>query len=203
MDQTIAGAGTTAPLVGQPLDCLVDSYVETRRTRADSEHEGFRSMDLKSAVTMAALGLRSDGRKHEHLRRISQTALEECCARLVSRLEVIARFETFDQLLSFIESAVGRPHLDEDRVHGVNEMYYYDAACAIADQLELEIDAVYLHRGTREGAINLGLDGNLRALKVSTLPGPLQRLAPSEIEDFLCLYKDEMHRFRLLEPAIT
>lgn len=203
MDQTTAGAGTAGPLIGQALDYLVDSYVETRRTRADSEHEGFRSMDLKSAVTMAALGLRSDGRKHEHLRRIPQTALEECCARLVSRLETIARLETFDQLLSFIEAVVGRPHLDEDRVHGVNEMYYYDAACAIADQLELEIDAVYLHRGTRQGAINLGLNGNLRALKVSTLPTPLQRLAPSEIEDFLSLYKDEMHRFRVQEPTTS
>ncbi|ROH88798.1 hypothetical protein ED208_13375 [Stagnimonas aquatica] len=153
-------------------------------------------MDLKSAVTMAALGLRADGRRHEHLRRIPQAALEECCNRLVSRLEAIDRIASFDQLLDFIETVVGRPHEDEDRVHGVNEMYYYDAACAIANQLGLDIDAVYLHRGTREGAINLGLDGRLRSLKVSTLPEPLQQLAPGEVEDFLCVYKDEMRRFR-------
>jgi hypothetical protein len=196
MKRTAAGSGTSRPMRGQPLDYLVDAYLEQLGPRTAAERDGFRSMDLKSAVTMAALGLRADGRRHEHLRRIPQSALEECCERLVSRLEAIDRITAFDQLLDFIETVVGRPHEDEDRVHGVNEMYYYDAACAIADQLGLDIDAVYLHRGTRQGAINLGLDGSLRSLKVSTLPAPLRRLAPGEIEDFLCVYKDEMHRFR-------
>lgn len=196
MKRTVAGNSRVRPLTESPLDYLVDTYLVEFGPRAAEERDGFRDMDLKSAVTMAALGLRADGRRQAHLRRIPQIALEECCERLVSRLELIGRITSFEQLLEFIETVVGRPHDDEDRVHGVNEMYFYDVAHAIADQLGLDIDAVYLHRGTREGAVNLGLDGKLRTLQVDTLPKPLQRLTPEEIEDFLCVYKDEMHRFR-------
>jgi hypothetical protein len=56
----------------------------------------------------------------------------------------------------------------------------------------LEPDRIYLHAGTREGARALGLGGT--ALSKSELPKAFHRLSPGEIEDCLCIYKDDLRR---------
>jgi hypothetical protein len=50
---------------------------------------------------------------------------------------------------------------------------------------------VYLHSGTRKGALALELDTKKRvALEMFELPMPLRELAAHEVEDVLCIYKD-------------
>ena len=50
---------------------------------------------------------------------------------------------------------------------------------------------VYLHAGTRLGACALGL-GASTALAVSESPRELRVLKPHEVEDVLCIFKDEL-----------
>jgi hypothetical protein len=51
-----------------------------------------------------------------------------------------------------------------------------------------------IHRGTRAGAMALGLDASNETLEMSVLPAELQQLSASEGEDVLCIYKDEFAR---------
>lgn len=49
---------------------------------------------------------------------------------------------------------------------------------------------VYLHAGTRVGARVFNIGGD--SFDPGILPNAFSRLAPSEIEDCLCIYKDEL-----------
>src|SRR5207237_10549851 len=75
-------------------------------------------------------------------------------------------------------------------IPGLAELYSYDAALQIGAKLDLKPDVVYLHRGTRDGARNLGLPFRKATLDVGCLRRELSLLVPYEIEDFLCIYKD-------------
>ena len=77
------------------------------------------------------------------------------------------------------------------RVPGIGPVTIYDTAQRIGYRLGLAPDRVYLHAGTREGARKLGLDTSHEYLLPEELPFPLQKLAPADVEDFLCRYKDK------------
>jgi hypothetical protein len=73
-------------------------------------------------------------------------------------------------------------------------MYIYETADRIAHVRgpAFAPDRVYLHRGTRAGAIALGFDLSTRdkTLRIDQLPRELQSLTAREAEDVLCIYKD-------------
>jgi hypothetical protein len=77
-------------------------------------------------------------------------------------------------------------------VRGLGELYYYDTALRIGASLRLMPRRVYLHRGTRDGAHALGLACKADSLDPRDLPKALAVLEPREIEDFLCIYKDQL-----------
>jgi hypothetical protein len=56
---------------------------------------------------------------------------------------------------------------------------------------------VYLHRGTRIGAENLGVSNGKDVLDMSELPKALQKMEPYQVEDFLCICKDELKNCRV------
>jgi hypothetical protein len=70
-------------------------------------------------------------------------------------------------------------------------LYSYDTAVHIGAKLGLMPDEVYLHSGTRKGARALGLPYRQPTLQISSLPIALHQLAGYEIEDFLCIFKNE------------
>jgi hypothetical protein len=53
---------------------------------------------------------------------------------------------------------------------------------------------VYLHAGTRAGARALGLNWRATTLAVHDLPAELRVLAPHEIEDCLCIFKNNFEK---------
>ena len=75
----------------------------------------------------------------------------------------------------------------------------YDTSLRIGAHRGLWPRWVYLHTGTRTGAKALNLDISGVSLEVSDLPGPLRRLQPYEVEDFLCIYKQNLKTGRLLD----
>ena len=77
-------------------------------------------------------------------------------------------------------------------IRGLAELYYYDTALRIGASRSLMPKHVYLHRGTRDGARALGLDWRADLLDPRALPKELAVLEPHEIEDFLCIYKDQL-----------
>jgi hypothetical protein len=76
-------------------------------------------------------------------------------------------------------------------VYGIGELYVYDTALRIGVNLGVFPKEVYLHAGTRVGARKLGLDVSKPTVKMSFLPTHLRTLRPHEVEDVLCIFKDQ------------
>ena len=163
------------------LDDVVDDFIFGYRSAADAEFEGFANeASLEDAITRAARARNLDGKRHWHQRRFAKELLED--VHVVLQGLRLHDEQSFHELFELIEAAI-LP------MHGIGELMVYDTAQRIGARLGLEAEYVYLHRGTRDGAYNLGLDWKKPYLTPDELPPAFRRLKPREIEDCLCIYK--------------
>lgn len=162
---------------------IVQDYIAEYRRRAATEMRWYSSRsDLQTLVKLAVYCRTPDNKRHPHQRRLPEAALQAAHSRL-SRIDFEA-CESFDALHGQIAQAIGA-------VPKIGELAIYDIACRIGAFLRIEPEQVFLHRGTRIGARHLGL-GRGKTIEVSELPKAFHRLKPHEIEDCLCIYKDEL-----------
>jgi hypothetical protein len=103
---------------------------------------------------------------------------------LSKHARAIQKAHDFDDLFHLIDTAL-------EPIPGLGELYVYDTTLRIGAKLNLFPDKVYLHAGTRLGARALGLR-TAATLKMSELPKEFRALKPHEIEDVLCIFKDEL-----------
>ena len=78
-------------------------------------------------------------------------------------------------------------------LHGIpniSVLAVYDTALRLAAFRGILPNNVYLHAGTKAGALNLGLKSKSETLAMSELPPVLRKLSAYEVEDCLCIYKD-------------
>jgi hypothetical protein len=155
-----------------------------QRERRHLEYYAERPSDL-DAIEKAALALQPDGRRHPHQRRIPGQVLN-AAARQLGRADVHST-GSFAELHNLVEQTIGD-------VHGIGPLTVYDTAQRIGAYLDLYPERVYLHAGTREGAGALGLDHRRAALEMQELPEALRELEPCEVEDVLCIYKEELRQ---------
>jgi hypothetical protein len=92
---------------------------------------------------------------------------------------------SFDELFQVVSDAIGN-------IQGIGALTIYDIACRIGAFLKLKPNRIYLHAGTRAGARAIGLGDGVETLEIDELPPAFRRLSASEIEDCLCIYKDEL-----------
>ena len=130
-----------------------------------------------------ALALPDD---HEIARRLAAAILEQ----------PLANARDFDDLHAYVRRAA-------KRVHGIGELAIYDVALRIGWFGRMEPTRVYLHAGTREGARALGLDVSGASLARAVFPAAMQELSAAEIEDFMCIYKAQLGRFRVRRDATS
>lgn len=81
----------------------------------------------------------------------------------------------------------------------VSSLTAYDVAHRICSVYGIEPEFIYLHTGTTEGAKNLGIDTRgKKYLDLKELPDWLtSSLGPADIENFLCIYKDDFNNSKL------
>jgi hypothetical protein len=167
------------------LDDIVADYCARVRERADAERAYFAGLPtLAAAVTAAGLAQDGRGRRFAHQRRMPDQVLLECVSALSEALPRLRQAPSFEDLHDAIREEIGG-------IHGVGRLMVYDTAVRIGAHRGLEPARVFLHAGTRIGARRLGLDSSAESLSVADLPAALRRLRPHEIEDVLCIYKDE------------
>ena len=65
----------------------------------------------------------------------------------------------------------------------------YDTALRIGANLGVRPLRVYLHSGTRIGALALGFSGGESSIDRSSLPNVFRRLKSHELEGCLCIFK--------------
>lgn len=173
---------------------IVEVYKRDYRAPARAEMRAYRSeANLAEAVRRAALSELPDGKRHPHQCRIPGASLQEAARRLTGLLPTIARVGTFDELHELILNATRG-------IDRIGELAVYDMAHRIGAKRCLRPTLVYLHQGTRDGARALGFSGALRTLRKADLPSEFHTLSPAEIEDCLCIFKDQLRGLPLLGP---
>jgi hypothetical protein len=169
----------------------VQDYIDTRRDNAKEELSYFSGQpNLPSAIRVAALAINEEGKRHSHQRRIPAGTLEHFRRELSRKREALCSCKTFGELMQISEKVAAGLWKNA-------KLTVYDTTHRIGTYLGVEPDRVYLHAGTMEGAKALGFKGHRSFLMRRQLPKEFQRLKPYEIEDCLCIYKDELKIIRL------
>jgi hypothetical protein len=166
------------------FDEIVSDYIREYRDDARKEVRFFEIQRRPSeAIRSAALCELPSGKRHPHQRRIPSALLEQVEARLQPTRRSLAKAADFAALHRLVEEQI-------DGIKGVGDLTVYDIAHRIGAHFGKVPERVYLHAGTRIGARAFDISGDSFDPKI--LPQPFSRLAPSEIEDCLCIYKDEL-----------
>lgn len=166
------------------LDEIVSDYIRTQRPYTGQEMMDFATEPSPSAaIRRAALCETKGGKRHDHQRRIPRALLEHVEAKLQAIRRKLSNAADFAALHSLVEAEIGS-------IKGIGALTVYDISHRIGAYFRKAPERVYLHAGVRVGARVFGISGNSFDPKI--LPKPFSRLAPSEIEDCLCIYKDEL-----------
>jgi len=168
------------------LQEIVDDYRARFQADAKAELDSFlNEKTLEAAVRRSCLAVNSRGNRESHHFRRQSAHLEAGAARLIAHLEQIGAVTNFAKLHALCERHLGLS------LQGLGPLYVYDTALNIGAKLGKMPKAVYLHAGTREGAAALDLQGE-KTLLMSEFPPELRALEPYEVEDVLCIYKDQL-----------
>lgn len=163
---------------------IVDNYIREYRVRAKAEMIFYRRQPtLAEAVDVAARCVLPNGKRHPHQHRIPPASLAEARSRLLA--VDLGSCGSFDELHTTINATIRD-------IHMIGALVVYDITHRIGGFLKLEPERVYLHRGTRDGALALGLGRGRESIELAELPEAFQRLTPAEAEDCLCIYKERL-----------
>lgn len=167
------------------LGTIARAYATKLRPNAEAELDWFRHQpNLQEAIRNAAFAVNSNGKRYSHQRRLKSSTLEQAYVIMSDNIELIEDAQDFGQLIRRLEMML-------ENTEGIGELYIYDTALRLGAYLGFLPQKVYLHAGARTGARKLGLDYRAPAIEVSSVPEELRGLAPHEIEDVLCIFKDD------------
>jgi hypothetical protein len=174
----------------ETIELIVREYDATDAVRS-AEVEWWEGAGLPFSEVVERVG-RADlfGKRHPHQRRLSASALEAGTAALHLISDQVREVPDFHRLWCLVQETF-KP------IHGLGELAVYDAAERLRYRLDLESrHIIYLHAGARAGARRL-LGGRLErdhawGIQRYGLPDGIHHLCTHEIEDILCIYKDEL-----------
>jgi hypothetical protein len=170
------------------IESIVQDYIDHHRARAEREFAFFsRCGSFRRVIEFAALSMLPSRKRHPHQRRIAQTALAEAECSLQAVSDELQSSGSFEELHAIVEREIGG-------IRGIGPLTVYDVAHRLGANLNMIPEKVYLHAGTSAGAKSLGLDHRKLVLDPEELPRPFKYLRPYEVEDCLCIYKDELER---------
>jgi hypothetical protein len=161
----------------------------------DDEIEFFskhQRANFEEVLLLAGLAINAEGNRLAHMNRLRYASLSRGLTAIIVHKEALRNQSDFNALLNMI-------YMTLNGVDHLNEMYWYDTALRIGAYLEKLPDHIYLHCGTRDGAIALEINtrkenGNYRVfIDIEDLPPELRddSLKPLHYESLLCIYKDD------------
>lgn len=182
---------------GKPrtLGEVVDEYLSVNAPDSDAEYDFYRSCtSLTEAIERASRAEDVDGNCHPHQRRIGLARMSELRAPLLGMKRALQRARNFYQLHELVSQA-------GNGLERIGPLAIYDTALRLGAYLGFRPQYVYLHCGTREGARALGLKGRAGKIEMQDLPEAFRRLRPDQVEDCLCVYKNEIRRILIGSEA--
>jgi hypothetical protein len=181
------------------LSALVRYFLLVEAPKGAAEIAHWQRVSLPVVLSDAGRGNDHTGKRHPHLTRLQTSALLEARRRLMSNQDLFRSCRSFHEVLETVRRLT-------DDICGYEEMAEYDTAMVVGAHLGLLPERIYLHRGTRQGAANMGFAVRHREyLELTELPDGLAVLEPYQIEDFFCLFESVLrplsgHGARLRKP---
>jgi hypothetical protein len=139
----------------------------------------------EGAIEKAAMAELPSGKRFVHQRRIPRTVL--CAAKDSLLTANLSSCQTFHELFQMVQQRIGG-------IGGIGELTVYDTAHRLGAYFGLSPEYVYVHSGVRDGLRALRLDYRVAQIAVADLPTPFHRLRPEQVEDCLCIYKQQFRR---------
>lgn len=163
---------------------VVKDYISDSRNENRKQFLFYANQpSFKLALKNAAFALTTQNKRHSHQYRITKVALEKSYDILSQRN--LSKYLTFEELFKTIESSL-------TPIKGIGPLTIYDTTLRIGAYLNLEPKKIYLHAGTLIGAKHLGVSNPQKSLFKYELPVEFHILSESEIEDCLCIYKENL-----------
>ena len=167
---------------------LVQHYIRYRRPILESELREFSEKDtFFAALEIAVHARNAKGKRFDHQRRLKRHVIPRVWEISRYREPQLQECKTFQELFSQVEFIM-------KKVPNAGDLYKYDTALRIGAKLGLAPEAVYLQTGALKGARRLLPGTKCRTLPKDAFPKEFQPLSCSEIENFLCSYKDRLKR---------
>ena len=164
---------------------VVKAYIRDYRPDASRLLQFFKQCkSLEIAIEYAAGCKLPSGQRHPHQYRLSKSVLVEAQRRLRASTSQLQSCETFAELHEIVADRIGG-------IKGIGSLTVYDISHHLGAYRGLEPEVVYLHAGAALGAKALRLNHHAESLDLRDVPAAFRRLRPHEIEDCLCLYRDE------------
>ena len=165
---------------------VVRHFIKHCRKHLHEELAWFAGQDaLAKALEEAAYARCKCGKRLPHQRRLLKHVIPQSYALLQAQAQLLERSQSFDDLFFQIEKILVS-------VHGAGDLYLYDTALRLGTYLGLHPTRVFLQTGARTGAQKLSLGHKARSLPLLDFPKPFHVLEPFEMENLLCIYKDEL-----------
>jgi hypothetical protein len=172
------------------IDLIVEEYEFEEDVRA-AEAAWWRADGQPFSAVLGRVGDAAvQGKRHSHQWRLKATALADGKKALHAISDSLQVAPDFLQLWFLVQDAF-KP------IRGLGELAIYDTAERLRHRLGLKSDhIIFLHAGARVGARRLA-GGRLDredawGIQRHKLPEGLRHLSTHEIEDILCIYKDEL-----------
>ena len=160
------------------LEQVVARYVEKKRPVVQREKRLFATYSLPEAIRQAA------SKNHgTHQYRLPRVALPEAARRLLGSADRLKSAQTFRQLIGLVQETI-------QPIRGIGDLTVYDVALRIGYKVGLAPELIYLHAGAAVGAAAVGVTG--RTAERDAFPPALRRLKPAELENCLCIFKNEL-----------
>jgi hypothetical protein len=182
------------PIETNSLAQLVAEFLEQDGCCPRDEVKIFQGLKIDDAISKAAQAKDKTGNFFNHQWNLFNhpEVPQQAEKILLSFAAKIEACKNFDSLHELIKSELQIPF--------AGEMFWYDTAFRIGISMSVYPQKLYLHAGTRKGAIALGVyEKGEEVLEVSELVKKYPEFAkmkPHQIEDFLCIKKDMLHKFK-------
>ena len=163
---------------------IVHDYIDKHRNKRKTEMQFYAKLpSLRCSIEISAMAIRStDGKRHNHQRRIPEKLLQSLKKRLLKKESRLKQVSSFNELIEEVQKT---------KIKRIGELTIYDTALRIGAHLKKKPDRIYLHAGTKKGALALGMNcKGKKTLKMEEFSKAFQRLKAYEVEDCLCIYKD-------------
>ena len=172
--------------IGAPHKDIVKHYVLFRRPILHKELEWFSQKESFSLALKEAVCAKDQwGKRLSHQRRLLQHVIPDSLELLQSEAKGLKNSKTFDELFGKIETAL-------NTVFSAGDLYKYDTALRLGAFLGIYPTRVFLQTGALSGAKKLSRSLNQRSMPLTFFPEPFHSIAPFEMENLLCCYKEEL-----------